>query len=106
MVGVTDVDQTLKELQLCLKPGGLLVLVEGDMILWDRWYERVKPARVEGDRPFEGQFEESWLQRLFLGNDPARSRPKRWLALTSLQKSAKQRPKRARSTTVPSNPWT
>ncbi|CAG8752948.1 4405_t:CDS:2, partial [Acaulospora colombiana] len=63
--GMTDMDQTIVELQRCLKPGGVLLIIDGDMIVYEG---REKPARMKklpGDPDVSGVSEDgSWLRRM------------------------------------------
>jgi hypothetical protein len=42
--GITDMDRTIVELQRCLKPGGVLLIIDGDPIVYEG---KDKPARME-----------------------------------------------------------
>jgi len=64
MVGITDSEKTMRELQLCLKPGGLLILINGDKNIYDEQKIKVKMAKIEGDEDVDSVSQEgSWFQR-------------------------------------------
>jgi hypothetical protein len=66
---VTDIDKTMKDLALCLKPGiGLLLCIGSDLELWDENMEKVKIAREPGEEDLSGLSDNgSWLQRIIWG---------------------------------------
>jgi hypothetical protein len=66
---VTDIDKTMKDLALCLKPGiGLLLCIGGDLELWDENMEKVKIAREADEANLSGLSDNgSWLQRIIWG---------------------------------------
>lgn len=63
--GITDIDRTFVDLQQCLKPGGLLIIVDGDIWIGAEDKETVvKNAKVEGDGDVSGVSEDgSWFRR-------------------------------------------
>ncbi|PVF94108.1 hypothetical protein CPB86DRAFT_713818 [Serendipita vermifera] len=67
MGGIKDVDQSIVEFQKCLKPGGVLVIIEGDPNLYEA---RETPARLKklpGDSDMSSVSEDgSWLRRMVL----------------------------------------
>lgn len=66
--GLTDIDRTLMELQLCLKPGGLLLIVDADVAFEDEAGTKVKIAKVDGDEDVNGVSEDgSWDTRIHWG---------------------------------------
>ena len=69
--GIPDMDKTLQDLQLCLKPGGLLIVVDGDKgILREDRKAFIPLMRVPGDggpEVTEVSEQGSWLWRLFWG---------------------------------------
>lgn len=68
MVGITDAEKTMRELQLCLKPGGLLILVNGDKNIYNEQKSKVKMAKIEGDEDVDSVSQEgSWFQRKLWG---------------------------------------
>lgn len=68
MVGLTDIDKTWRELQLCLKPGGLLIIIDGDIELRDEQHNKVKMKRLEGDNDVDSISDTgSWWQRVVWG---------------------------------------
>lgn len=67
-IGIKDAPKTIKDLQLCLKPGGLLLLIEGDTDMWGEDYRKLPMAKVDGDGDVSGVSETgSWFQRLHWG---------------------------------------
>lgn len=65
MGGITDMDKTLRDIQLCLKPGGILIVIDGDQYLYEDKQRFFKIASVPGDR--EGGLADpkgSWLCRM------------------------------------------
>jgi SAM-dependent methyltransferase len=69
--GIRDMDKTLQELQLCLKPGGLLLVVDGDRSLLKEDRKTIIPLMWlpgDGGPELTGVSEEgSWFRRLFWG---------------------------------------
>ena len=67
--GITDIDRTFDDLQLCLKPGGLLIIVDGD--IWIGAEDKdtvVKNMKVQGDADVSGVSEDgSWFRRFMFG---------------------------------------
>jgi SAM-dependent methyltransferase len=66
--GITDMDRTIVEIQRCLKPGGVMLIMDGDRIVYEG---REKPARMKklpGD-PDVGAVSKdgSWLRRMIVG---------------------------------------
>lgn len=55
--GIPEYEQFIAECGRCLKPGGILLLTEGDFQLYDENYQK---AAV----PLEGDLENSWFQRM------------------------------------------
>lgn len=63
--GITNAVKTFREMQRCLKPGGLLVLVDGDKDFQDEHHRKIPMARIEGDEDVSGVSDEgSWFQRI------------------------------------------
>ena len=69
MTGLRDPVKTFREMQLCLRPGGLLLLIAGDIRLIDESDGNcVKMAKLEGDEDVNGVNEHgSWFQRILWG---------------------------------------
>ena len=66
--GITDFDKTMHELQLCLRPGGLLLIIDGDIELRDERQQKVKMKRLDGDGNADSTSEKgSWFQRILWG---------------------------------------
>lgn len=63
--GVSDYSKTLKDFELCLKPGGLLVVMEGDRIFQKDRKRYIKMATL--DEPDSTNEENSWLARFVWG---------------------------------------
>jgi SAM-dependent methyltransferase len=66
--GINELDQVIIDLQHCLKPGGLLIIVNMTPELWDQDGKSVPKARLSSDdddiRATEGG---SWLARILFG---------------------------------------
>lgn len=63
--GITNFENTLRDLQLCLKPGGVLLIVGGDVELEDAFDHKVPLKRLEGDEDVSSVSDNgSWLQRI------------------------------------------
>lgn len=68
MSGIKDMAATLKDLELCLKPGGLLVVIDGDYPYEESREGYAKLARLDGDGDVSGTSEKgSWLRRMMFG---------------------------------------
>ena len=69
--GILDIDKTLRELQQCLKPGGLLIVVDGDSAVLSEDRKTIIPfIRLPGDGGPEvtGVSERgSWFRRFLWG---------------------------------------
>jgi SAM-dependent methyltransferase len=69
--GIHDIDKTLWELQQCLKPGGLLIVVDGDPSILSEDRKTIFPfIRLPGDGGPEvtGVSEQgSWFRRFLWG---------------------------------------
>ncbi|CAG8720041.1 13107_t:CDS:2, partial [Acaulospora colombiana] len=70
MGGIKNIDESIVELQKCLKPGGVLLIIEGDMSIFET---REIPARLKklpGDPDVSSVSEDgSWLRRMVLGEN-------------------------------------
>ncbi|PVF94110.1 hypothetical protein CPB86DRAFT_800707 [Serendipita vermifera] len=63
--GMTDMDRTIVELQRCLKPGGMLLIIDGEPIIYKGRGIPVGMKKIPGDLDVSGVREDgSWLQRL------------------------------------------
>lgn len=75
--GLRDIDQTMSDLQKCLKPGGLLLIVDGDVSVLGEDRKTVLPfIRLPGDGGPEvtGTSEQgSWFRRLAWGGSSSLS---------------------------------
>lgn len=68
MGGIAKGREFIEELQRCLKPGGLVILVDGDVQLLDENFRILKMAKVEGDEDVSGVSEDgSYLGRILWG---------------------------------------
>lgn len=67
--GVNNIQRTLYDLNLCLKPGGVLIWIGGDIEILDKDRRKLKMARVEGDSEdaTRASDEGSWFQRMIWG---------------------------------------
>jgi SAM-dependent methyltransferase len=66
--GITDMDQTMVEYQKCLKPGGILLIIEGDYHLYETRDRAARVKKLLGDPNVNGVSEDgSWLRRMVLG---------------------------------------
>lgn len=66
--GFADIYKTMHEVQLCLKPGGLVIMIDHDTGFEEENRMKVKLAKVEGDEDVDGVGEDgSWLARMFHG---------------------------------------
>jgi hypothetical protein len=65
MTGITDMDKTINDLQLCLKPGGLLILMCADIRLYgeDRLHAATIPDSVNEGFNAKG----SWARKIVWG---------------------------------------
>ena len=65
MIGLRDFDRTMREVQLCAKPGGLIIIVDGDGDICDE--DRLHVAKV-ADMANEGSASPgSWLRKIMWG---------------------------------------
>lgn len=67
--GLKDVEKTFKELELCLKPGGLLIVINGDYFVREDKEQYIKMARLDGDNAGAVDVNGSWFNRM-LGGKP------------------------------------
>lgn len=66
--GLADNRKTITELERCLKPGGMLIVIEADSEFADADFKKAKMARVEGDEDVNGVSEKgSWFNRMHWG---------------------------------------
>lgn len=66
--GITDTARTMEELEDCLKPGGVLIVIDGDNKPVDKSGEVAKPVKVDGDADVTGVVEKgSWWARMSWG---------------------------------------
>ncbi|PVF94114.1 S-adenosyl-L-methionine-dependent methyltransferase [Serendipita vermifera] len=65
MGGITDIERTVKELLLSLKPGGLLILIDGDRLMKTDRTKVMAVAKIEGDEvESNSSYNGSWLARI------------------------------------------
>ncbi|CAG8654561.1 12761_t:CDS:2, partial [Acaulospora colombiana] len=63
--GITDIEGTIKELLLTLKPGGFLIIIDGDRFMETDQTKVMAVAKVEGDEIDSSSSENgSWLARI------------------------------------------
>ncbi|KAG8835431.1 hypothetical protein FRC17_003330 [Serendipita sp. 399] len=65
MGGIKDMRKTLEEIQACLKPGGILVVIDGDYRLYKDTSTIYPLAKLPGDADVSGVSEDgSWMSRV------------------------------------------
>ncbi|KAG8825270.1 hypothetical protein FRC17_008769, partial [Serendipita sp. 399] len=65
MGGIKDMRKTLEEIQACLKPGGMLVVIDGDYRLYKDTTTIYPLAKLPGDANVSGVSEDgSWMSRV------------------------------------------
>ncbi|PVG03326.1 hypothetical protein CPB86DRAFT_793754 [Serendipita vermifera] len=63
--GINDMDKTMRELQLCLKPGGLLLIVDGDINFRETRDRLIPLAKLPEDGDVDSVSEDgSWTRRI------------------------------------------
>jgi hypothetical protein len=68
MAGITDIEKTIKDLLLSLKPGGFLVIIDGDRPMNTDRETAIPVAKLEGDEVDSTASENgSWLARICEG---------------------------------------
>jgi hypothetical protein len=66
--GITDIKKTMKDLEMCLRPGGLLLVINGDMPFNEDRQTYIKMAKLDGDEDVSGVSEKgSWFRRIVWG---------------------------------------
>jgi SAM-dependent methyltransferase len=68
--GLEDLDAVLIDLQRCLKPGGLLIIIDMTPILWDQSRNMIPMAKIDtddGDDDGAVSQSGSWLARVLFG---------------------------------------
>jgi ubiquinone/menaquinone biosynthesis C-methylase UbiE len=69
MAGIKDMKVTLHDLERCMRPGGLLVVVDGDTPVNESREGYMKVAKEEGDDDVSGVNETgSWVRRIMWGS--------------------------------------
>lgn len=64
--GIQRFEETMKELEQCLKPGGLVIIVDGDGTIYSE--DRLHPAKLpSGDWHSDSDREGSWFRKVVLG---------------------------------------
>lgn len=77
-------------MERCLKPGGLLVIVDGDKDMYDAQRHKIPMAKLEGDEDVSSVSSEgSWFERKMWGEDDLYSAP--YIALTLLFRGTRSR---------------
>ncbi|KAG8798943.1 hypothetical protein FRC16_006183, partial [Serendipita sp. 398] len=65
MGGIKDLRKTLEEMQTCVKPGGILIVIDGDLRLYKDLNTIYPLAKVPGDQDVSGVSEDgAWLSRV------------------------------------------
>jgi hypothetical protein len=69
VAGVKDMAKTCQDYEVHLRPGGVLLAIEGDIIPWDEARETaVKMAKLDGDNDINSvSTDGSWLRRMLYG---------------------------------------
>jgi hypothetical protein len=70
MSGITDLERTLRDLELCLKPncGGVLIVIDGDSPVEENRQSYIKMAKLEDDDDVSGVSENGcWFRRMVWG---------------------------------------
>ncbi|KAG8816467.1 hypothetical protein FRC17_000325 [Serendipita sp. 399] len=63
--GIKDIRKTLEDIQTCLKPGGMLVLIDGDFRMYKDPTTMYPLAKLSGDPDVSGVSEDgSWMARV------------------------------------------
>jgi trans-aconitate methyltransferase len=66
--GLTDIKKTMEDLEMCLRPGGILLVIDGDLPFSEDRQGYVKMAKLEGDEDVSGVSEAgSWFMRIMWG---------------------------------------
>lgn len=67
--GVKDMAKTCQDYEMQLRPGGVLLAIEGDIIPWDEARQTaVKMAKLDGDDDVSSvSADGSWLRRMLYG---------------------------------------
>lgn len=79
IAGISDIDNTLDDLVNCLKPGGVLLIIDGDNQFNQDRRSYIKLAKVEGDNDVDGVSETgSWARRMLWGMNFFSLCPPRW----------------------------
>jgi SAM-dependent methyltransferase len=66
--GIRNIDRTIIEFQKCLKPGGILFIIDGDRVLYENRDQPVKMKKLPGDPDVSGVSEDgSWTRRMIAG---------------------------------------
>jgi hypothetical protein len=69
MAGIKDMNVTLHDLELCMRPGALLIVVDGDYPVNENREEYMKVAKEEGDDDVSGvSATGSWFRRIMWGS--------------------------------------
>jgi chemotaxis methyl-accepting protein methylase len=69
MAGIKDMKVTLHDLERCMRPGGLLVVMDGDYAVNESREGYMKVAKEEGDGDVSGvSATGSWFRRMIWGS--------------------------------------
>jgi SAM-dependent methyltransferase len=66
--GITDIEETMEALEMCLRPGGLLLVIDGDLPFDENRRAYNKMAKLDGDEDVNSVSETgSWFMRMVWG---------------------------------------
>jgi trans-aconitate methyltransferase len=65
MTGIRDIDKTVADVELCLKPGGLLIMLCADLRLYEE--DLVRAAKIPDPEKEGPESEGSWTYKILRG---------------------------------------
>jgi trans-aconitate methyltransferase len=65
MAGINDIDETVQDVMLCLKPGGLLIMICADTTVYSE--DRITAAKIPDTRLQGAGSEGSWFSKILRG---------------------------------------
>jgi hypothetical protein len=69
MIGLRDFDRTMREVQLCVKPGGLVIIIDGDINVCDK--DRLHAVKIPDVRKEGPDSPGSWFRKIIWGEQLA-----------------------------------